>query len=159
MKLNRMQLRNLIKEVMDSGIDWFEAGFNDAVNDATPSSPPTHPQSAVDDYWDGYQEGEDVIRNSSYSAEQGIVETIDYDPLGDSGTPHVGSKKFALAFVDAAYGDRRIELVINAEDSELARMVMKKIRKQGQTSGVQQTRRKFDHREVTTRQELLKMLG
>ena len=89
-----------------------------------------------------------------------IREAIDYDPLGDAGVPHVGvGPKYALAFVDAAYGDRRMELVVKAEDAELARKVMKKMRKQGQVSGVQPTRQKFDPRDVTTREELMRLLS
>ena len=89
-----------------------------------------------------------------------IREAIDYDPLGDAGVPHVGvGPKYALAFVDASYGDRKIEWVVREEDMELARKVMKKMRKQGQTSGVQPTRQKFDPRDVTTREELTRMLS
>ena len=89
-----------------------------------------------------------------------IRETMDYDPLGDAGVPHAGARpEYALAFVDASYGDRRMELVVRAEDSELARRVMKKMRKQGQVSGVQPTRRRFDPRDVTTRKELMRMLS
>ena len=89
-----------------------------------------------------------------------VREAMDYDPLGDAGVPHVGvGPKYALAFVDAAYGDRRMELVVKAEDAELARKVMKKMRKQGQVSGVQPTRQKFDPRDVTTRKDLEKMLS
>ena len=88
-----------------------------------------------------------------------VREAIDYDPLGDAGVPHVGVRpKYALAFIDAAYGDRRMELVVKAEDAELARKVMKKMRKQGQVSGVQPTRQKFDPRDVTTREDLERML-
>ena len=88
-----------------------------------------------------------------------IREEMDYDPLGDAGVPHVGvGPKYALAFVDAAYGDRRMELVVREEDMELAREVMKKMRKQGQVSGVQPTRQKFDPRDVTTREDLERML-
>ena len=88
-----------------------------------------------------------------------IREAMDYDPLGDGGVPHVGvGPKYALAFVDASYGDRRMELVVREEDMELAREVMKKMRKQGQTSGVQPTRQKFDPRDVTTREDLERML-
>lgn len=88
-----------------------------------------------------------------------IREAMDYDPLGDGGVPHVGAgPKYALAFVDASYGDRRMELVVREEDMELAREVMKKMRKQGQVSGVQPTRQKFDPRDVTTREELERML-
>ena len=67
--------------------------------------------------------------------------------------------KYALAFVDASYGDRRMELVVREEDMELAREVMKKMRKQGQVSGVQPTRQKFDPRDVTTREDLMRMLS
>ena len=89
-----------------------------------------------------------------------IRETMDHDQLGDAGVPHVGTRpEYALAFVDASYGDRRMELVVRAEDSELARRVMKKMRKQGQVSGVQPTRRRFDPRDVVTRKELMRMLG
>jgi len=88
-----------------------------------------------------------------------IREAMDYDPLGDAGVPHVGvGPKYALAFVDAAYGDRRIEWVVREEDAELARKVMKKMRRQGERSGVQPTRQKFDPRDVTTREELERML-
>jgi len=66
--------------------------------------------------------------------------------------------KYGLAFVDASYGDRRMEVVVREEDMELAREVMKKMRKQGQVSGVQPTRRKFDPRDVTTREDLERML-
>ena len=89
-----------------------------------------------------------------------VREAMDYDPLGDAGVPHVGvGPKYALAFVDAAYGDRRMELVVKAEDAELARMVMKKLRKQGQTSGVQPTRQRFHPSEVTSREELLRLVS
>jgi|GEM_PF-3528475 len=89
-----------------------------------------------------------------------VREAIDYDPLGDAGVPHVGVRpKYALAFIDAAYGDRRMELVVKAEDAKLAREVMKKLRKQGQTSGVQPTRQRFDPREVTSREELLRLMS
>jgi len=89
-----------------------------------------------------------------------IKEAMDYDPLGDAGVPHVGAgPKYALAFVDASYGDRRMELVVREEDTELARKVMKKMRKQGQVSGVQPTRQKFDPRDVTTREDLERMLS
>lgn len=66
--------------------------------------------------------------------------------------------KYALAFVDASYGDRRMEWVVREEDMELAREVMKKMRKQGQVSGVQPTRQKFDPRDVTTKEDLERML-
>ena len=89
-----------------------------------------------------------------------VREAMDYDPLGDAGVPHVGvGPKYALAFVDAAYGDRRMELVVRDEDTELARKVMKKLRKQGQTSGVQPTRQRFNPREVTSREELLRLVS
>ena len=89
-----------------------------------------------------------------------IREAMDYDPLGDGGVPHVGvGPKYALAFIDASYGDRRMELVVREEDMELAREVMKKMRKQGQVSGVQPTRQKFDPRDVTTREDLMRMLS
>ena len=89
-----------------------------------------------------------------------IREAMDYDPLGDGGVPHVGAgPKYALAFVDASYGDRRMELVVREEDMELAREVMKKMRKQGQVSGVQPTRQRFDPRDVTTREELMRLLS
>ena len=89
-----------------------------------------------------------------------IREAIDYDPLGDAGVPHVGvGPKYALAFVDASYGDRKIEWVVREEDMELARKVMKKMRRQGERSGVQPTRQKFDPRDVTTREDLERMLS
>ena len=82
-----------------------------------------------------------------------------HDPLGDGGWNYIGAgPKYALAFVDASYGDRRVELVVREEDTELAREVMKKMRKQGQVSGVQPTRQKFDPRDVTTREELERLL-
>lgn len=82
-----------------------------------------------------------------------------HDPLGDGGWNYIGAgPKYALAFVDAAYGDRRVELVVREEDTELAREVMKKMRKQGQVSGVQPTRQKFDPHDVTTREELERLL-
>jgi hypothetical protein len=89
-----------------------------------------------------------------------VREAMDYDPLGDAGVPHVGAgPEYALAFVDASYGDRRMELVVRAEDAELARKVMRKMRKQGQTSGVQPTRQRFDPRDITTRKDLMRMLS
>jgi hypothetical protein len=89
-----------------------------------------------------------------------IREAMDYDPLGDAGVPYVGVRpEYALAFVDIAYGDRRIEFVVKAEDAELAREVMKKMRGQGQVSGVQPTRQRFDSRDVTTREDLMRMLN
>jgi len=89
-----------------------------------------------------------------------IREAMDYDPMGDEGVPHVGVRpEYALAFIDASYGDRRMELVVDKRDAELARVVMKKLRKQGQTSGVQPTRQRFHPSEVTSRKELLRLVG
>ena len=76
-----------------------------------------------------------------------------------SGTPHSGSgPRYALAFIDAVHGDRRLEWVVHEEDAELAREVLKKMRRQGQRSGVQPTRRRFDPQDVTTREDLMRML-
>ena len=61
-----------------------------------------------------------------------IREVMDYDPMGDEGVPHVGVRpEYALAFIDSSYGDRRMELAVDKRDAELARVVMKKLRKQG----------------------------
>ena len=80
--------------------------------------------------------------------------------MGDEGVPHVGVRpEYALAFIDASYGDRRMELVVDKRDAELARVVMKKLRKQGQTSGVQPTRQGFHPSEVTSREELLRLVS
>ena len=89
-----------------------------------------------------------------------IREAMDYDPMGDEGVPHVGVRpKYALAFIDASYGDRRMELVVDERDAALARVVMKKLRKQGQVSGVQPTRQRFHPSEVTSREELLRLVS
>ena len=89
-----------------------------------------------------------------------IREAMDYDPMGDEGVPHVGVRpEYALAFIDASYGDRRMELVVDKRDAELARVVMKKLRKQGQTSGVQPTKQRFHPSEVTSREELLRLVS
>jgi hypothetical protein len=86
-------------------------------------------------------------------------ELEDFDPLGDGGVPHVGvGPRYAFAFIDAAYGDRRLELVIHEEDADLAREVLKKMRRQGDVSGVQPTRQRFDTRDVTTRDDLMRLL-
>lgn len=89
-----------------------------------------------------------------------IREAMDYDPMVGEGAPHVGVRpEYALAFIDASYGDRRMELVVDKRDAELARVVMKKLRKQGQTSGVQPTRQGFHPSEVTSREELLRLVS
>jgi hypothetical protein len=66
--------------------------------------------------------------------------------------------KYAIAYIDIAPGDRRIHLHVREEDSELALEVMRSMVIQGQTSGVQSTKRKFDQREITTRKALTGML-
>ena len=106
------------------------------------------------------------LRNISMAVRRERVERAlmdegaDYDPMGDEGVPHVGvGPKYALAFIDASYGDRRMELVVDERDAELARVVMKKLRKQGQTSGVQPTRQRFHPSEVTSREELLRLVS
>ena len=114
----------------------------------------------LDDYgYNGY--GPDPQDLQFARESRGLMgEGTDYDPMGDEGVPHVGvGPKYALAFIDASYGDRRMELVVDERDAELARVVMKKLRKQGQVSGVQPTRQRFHPSEVTSREELLRLVS
>ena len=114
----------------------------------------------LDDYgYNGY--GPDPQDLQFARESRGLMgEGTDYDPMGDEGVPHVGVRpEYALAFIDASYGDRRMELVVDKLDAELARVVMKKLRKQGQTSGVQPTRQRFHPSEVTSREELLRLVS
>ena len=66
--------------------------------------------------------------------------------------------EYAIAYIDLPSGDRRINLHIREEDTELALEVMRKMQTQGQTSGVQPTSLSFDQRDVTTRKTLMEML-
>jgi hypothetical protein len=73
-------------------------------------------------------------------------------------TTNHDTTKYAIAFIDVEPGDRRIQLNIKAEDTELALEVMKEMETQGQTSGVTPTKRKFGSNDVTSKKTLLEML-
>ena len=169
MKITESRLRQIIREEISKKSPTeaaYKDGWNDALVHKEPRATPSHPPELVDAYWDGYRDGENhLTRFDQLELDDPrwdhypMSETRDYDPLGDSGTPHSGSRpRYALAFIDAAHGDRRLELVVHEEDTELAREVLKKMRRQGQRSGVQPTRQRFDPRDVTTREDLMRML-
>ena len=183
MKITRQQLRRIIREAarnegwflmapdgtlakssqLNKPIWWpsesraqqaYDAGYG--AEDAKPVALAL----VLDDYgYNGY--GPDPQDLQFARESRGLMgEGADYDPMGDEGVPHVGVKpKYALAFIDASYGDRRMELVVDERDAELARVVMKKLRKQGQVSGAQPTRQRFHPSEVTSREELLRLVS
>tara|TARA_B100000131_G_C17758294_1_gene468110 strand:+ start:196 stop:480 length:285 start_codon:yes stop_codon:yes gene_type:complete len=78
-----------------------------------------------------------------------------------SSIQNFNESNYAIAYIDLPGGDRRINLHIREEDTELALEVMRSMATQGpqgQTPGVQPTKRKFDQRELTTRKALIGML-
>ena len=78
--------------------------------------------------------------------------------IQNTDTDDHATTKYAIAFIDVVHGDRRIQLNIKEEDTELALEVMREMRTQGQTSGVTPTKRKLGSNDVTSRETLLEML-
>ena len=78
--------------------------------------------------------------------------------IQNTGTNDHDTTKYAIAFIDVEPGDRRIQLNIKEEDTELALEVMKEMQTQGQTSGVTPTKHKLGSNDVTSRETLLEML-